>query len=337
MIDISRNGWNLHLVQDSQDLDAVVLFFHSIQKSSLVGLGFIKDRVVGVCLSAFTDKGILYNLQSFDLVDFVESKDIKDPLIGRTLKSTLGVRFSVGSSFIMSDTPCVYEIRNVKNNRHYVGSTVDFERRKLQHLYRLRRNSHENFKLRRDWSFYEEEAFVFSVLEEVEDKTKLIEREQFWMDSTAPYYNICQKAYSTFGVKPSKESRIKTAERNKTRVWTDEMRRNSSQSAKRRFSSDSRLREAFNHKGVTLSKEHKASFCKGRKHTEDWADIMRSKLGLPVIQLSIDGGFLAEFPLASALEVLGFNPSIVQDCCRGKQKTHKGFKFIYKKDYTSKV
>ena len=337
MVDISRNGWNLHLVQNSQDLDAVVLFFHSIQKSSLVGLDFIKDLVVGVCLSAFTDKGILYNLQSFDLVDFVESKDIKDPLIGRTLKSTLGVRFSVGSSFIMSDTPCVYEIRNVKNGRIYIGSSVDFKRRQKTHLRELREGSHKNWKLRRDWKHYEEVDFVFSVLELVEGKTYLVEREQFYIDTLKPFYNICQKAYSTFGVKPSKEVRIKTAERNKTRVWTDEMRRNSSQSAKRRFSSDSRLREAFNHKGVTLSKEHKASFCKGRKHSEDWADIMRSKLGLPVIQLSIDGGFLAEFPLASTLEVLGFSPSIVQDCCRGRQKTHKGFKFVYKKDYTSKV
>lgn len=141
MISISRNGWSLHLVQDVKDFDSVNFFFHSLQLGSLVGLDtettgldFIKNYIVGVCLSAFNGSGVLYNLQSFDLVDFVGSKNIKDPLIGCALKSTLGARFSVGSLFVMirernnsslKGVSGIYEIRCVVNNKFYVDSAEE--------------------------------------------------------------------------------------------------------------------------------------------------------------------------------------------------------------------
>ncbi|MFZ9650084.1 MAG: GIY-YIG nuclease family protein, partial [Fluviibacter sp.] len=33
---------------------------------------------------------------------------------------------------------CIYKIINVRNNKFYIGSAVDFKRRKAKHLWRLR-------------------------------------------------------------------------------------------------------------------------------------------------------------------------------------------------------
>lgn len=65
MLSCTKNGWVLQLVQTQQDLDQVVMFYHSLPEGTLVGLDtettgldFIKNNVVGVCLSAFNDRGL---------------------------------------------------------------------------------------------------------------------------------------------------------------------------------------------------------------------------------------------------------------------------------------
>lgn len=52
-----------------------------------------------------------------------------------------------------------------------------------------------------------------------------------------------------------------------------------------------------------------------------------------VIQLTFNGEFVREFSYLSECKKYGFNVSCISDCCRGCQKTHKGYKWIYKKDY----
>ena len=57
----------------------------------------------------------------------------------------------------------VYKILNLKNNRVYIGSTVDFEIRKAEHLGQLRSNKHINRFLQSDFNIYGEENFSFSL------------------------------------------------------------------------------------------------------------------------------------------------------------------------------
>lgn len=65
MIGISRNGWVLQLAQTNEDLMSIFDFYKSLPKGSLVGLDsettgldFIKNEIVGVCLSAFNSQGV---------------------------------------------------------------------------------------------------------------------------------------------------------------------------------------------------------------------------------------------------------------------------------------
>ena len=60
------------------------------------------------------------------------------------------------------------------------------------------------------------------------------------------------------------------------------------------------------------------------------------KLSKRVIQLSLLGDFIREWPSARECERNGFYQSHVSACCRGEEKTHKGFLWMYADDYIEK-
>ena len=50
----------------------------------------------------------------------------------------------------------------------------------------------------------------------------------------------------------------------------------------------------------------------------------------PVLQLSLDGELIREYPSVAECGRNGFNRGHVAACCRGEEKTHKGFRWKYK-------
>ena len=57
------------------------------------------------------------------------------------------------------------------------------------------------------------------------------------------------------------------------------------------------------------------------------------KLSKRVIQLSLSGEFIREWESTHECGRNGFDQSHVADCCRGEQKSHKGFRWMYADDY----
>ena len=117
----------------------------------------------------------------------------------------------------------IYAIKNKVNGKAYVGSAVDLKRRRIDHTKRLKAGHHENNKLQRAWLKYGEEAFDFTVIEALEDLSKLIEREQAWIDKMKAAgrnsgYNIRPIAGSSLGVRPSIKSRKKMSESSKGQI-----------------------------------------------------------------------------------------------------------------------
>lgn len=82
----------------------------------------------------------------------------------------------------------VYQIRNIKNNKVYVGSSINLEQRKSTHFSALKNNNHHSIKLQRAY-LKNPEDFVFEVLEEVFDKNILFEIEQKWIDKLDAFDN----------------------------------------------------------------------------------------------------------------------------------------------------
>ena len=100
----------------------------------------------------------------------------------------------------------VYAITHTASGRQYVGSSVDIAKRWRQHRTTLNCKRHRSRFLERMWHKYGADAFSFTVLEYVPDVTRLLEREQFYLDTLKPVFNTNPQASSRLGAKFSPES-----------------------------------------------------------------------------------------------------------------------------------
>lgn len=109
----------------------------------------------------------------------------------------------------------IYKIRNVLNNKCYVGSTCNFKKRVNQHLHNLRQNKHHSIKLQNAWNKYGESSFVFEIIEneKIDNIDDQYKTEQYYIESLNTYnagYNMSESSYSP----------------GSSIVWTNQMRKN---------------------------------------------------------------------------------------------------------------
>lgn len=114
----------------------------------------------------------------------------------------------------------IYQIRNLKNEKVYIGSSNNLKKRWNDHKYLLNKNSHHSYHLQRSWNKYGEDSFVFEILEEC-DEDVLLYREQYYLDTILEAdlyikgeqsiflkrgYNIQPYAFSNLGFKQRPET-----------------------------------------------------------------------------------------------------------------------------------
>lgn len=100
----------------------------------------------------------------------------------------------------------IYKIKNVINNKNYIGSAEYLKRRRSHHFGKLKRGVHDNLHLQRSFWKYGETAFRFIVLE-LCSLDVLLTKEQYYLDVIQPEYNICTIATSSLGTKRTDEQR----------------------------------------------------------------------------------------------------------------------------------
>lgn len=76
----------------------------------------------------------------------------------------------------------IYQIRNMRNNRIYVGSAKKFRKRWREHRNGLNGNYHGNDHLQKSWKLNGENKFTFEVIEYIDDYDSLFEREKYWLE-----------------------------------------------------------------------------------------------------------------------------------------------------------
>ncbi len=190
----------------------------------------------------------------------------------------------------------VYQIRNLKNSKRYIGSASasgGIDGRWSDHRSELRRGIHANQKLQRAWNKYGEASFVFEILEPCE-AAQCIKREQYYLDTllfasendsrfSELGYNICRIANSSFGIKRSGETCRRISEAKKgLPSWNKG----------KQLSLAHRTNLSKSHAGKILSEEHRqriknshARLC-GEKHG---AHRLRLKDVVEIKQLLMDG------------------------------------------------
>ena len=64
--------------------------------------------------------------------------------------------------------------------------------------------------------------------------------------------------------------------------------------------------------------------------------LTNGKLSKRVLQLSLSGDFIKEWPSTMECARNGFSHGHVAECCRGERKSYKGFRWMYADDYKEK-
>ena len=142
----------------------------------------------------------------------------------------------------------IYSFTNKTTGKRYIGQTVYLNGRRGHHLLHLRRNDHDNDYFQKAFNKYGESDFIFEVLEVIDkledgtnDKDKLTEREQYWMD----FYKVYDRDYG-YNINPSA-----TINPMQGKTHTPEARQ--------------KIREAAT--GRILSEELKKKMCDARRNT----------------------------------------------------------------------
>ena len=105
----------------------------------------------------------------------------------------------------------IYKITS-PSNKIYIGQSVDILRRKKQYeklYYSSKQPAIHNSILKYGWNNH-----IFEIIEECEINI-LTEREQFYIDSLKPEYNICKIATTTLGIKHTIEQNKAKSDRQK--------------------------------------------------------------------------------------------------------------------------
>lgn len=90
-------------------------------------------------------------------------------------------------------TAGIYKITNINTGKMYIGSSKDIERRWKEHVHNLKNDKHHSYKLQRSYnSTKNKSVFQFEIIEEIEDQSKLKEREQYYID----LYDVFSNGYN---------------------------------------------------------------------------------------------------------------------------------------------
>jgi group I intron endonuclease len=174
-------------------------------------------------------------------------------------------------------TSGVYKIINNYDNKEYIGSSKEIERRWKDHVRSLRKGKHDNPYLQYAWNKYGEENFSFEVIIEVPEDCLLEEEDKFLTRDKTRSYNICEKAgkppprtESTYTRTP--EMRKAQSERSKGHIKTKEQIQKQADSLRGQHFHSEEFKKAISarHKGIINSEETRKKMsetAKTRKRT----------------------------------------------------------------------
>jgi predicted GIY-YIG superfamily endonuclease len=81
------------------------------------------------------------------------------------------------------ETCGIYKIINKQNNKYYIGSSFNVEKRWYTHKTRLKNNNHPNKYLQAAWNKYGEQSFLFVIEKRSVSKDSLLAEEQIFLNN----------------------------------------------------------------------------------------------------------------------------------------------------------
>jgi len=233
---------------------------------------------------------------------------------------------------------CIYKIINALNQNFYVGSAVNYEKRKARHLWRLRRGDHANKHLQAAWVKYGEKAFVFAVVQTVPDTEDLLAAENVWLkehvgkdycynlatDATAPTRGWFGEKNPMWGKRfaQSDEAKAKIAAASKARIQTDK------EKSKRRATMRGKPQPAAVRAKISATLSGEGNFWYGKKRPDHGAKVSKA-----VEVTDTSGNATVYASIAALREALKLKPPTVNRALKSgallTRGPFKGWSFRY--------
>ena len=230
----------------------------------------------------------------------------------------------------------IYIIKNTINDKVYIGSAVCIKQRFIGHKNQFKKQVH-NIRFQNFVNKYGFNTLIFEVIEYVNDKEKLIEREQYWIDYYESWkskkgFNICKTAGSTFGLKMPKshiDSCINRMKGNKYRQgnkWSKKEKEEIGNRTKEMWKNNPKKKKEMAKKvgdlkrGVPIWNGNKPHPMKGKVHPNRKFILVFKNENL------IDECY----GTAEVCNKYGLDRGAVSRVCNGKSKTTKGYILRYK-------
>lgn len=235
----------------------------------------------------------------------------------------------------------IYKIFSKKTLKFYIGSSQNLRKRELDHKSLLKNKKHPNKYLQNIWNKYQD--LKFEIIEECNIECLII-REQHYIDTLRPVYNLRPIAENNKGWKMPQSAKDKLSKINKGKTISEAHRlaisKANSENLKGKKLSNSHV-DAIRkvRTGWKLSEETKNKIRqkaigrdKGKTLSDSTKKKIGSALGKAVYQYSLDNVFIKCFESASEVErILKINKSSVASCCRNKRITAGKFKWYHEK------
>lgn len=234
----------------------------------------------------------------------------------------------------------VYIIYNINSERFYIGSTINFYKRKLSHLFNLRNISHRNNFLQNDYS---EQWLKFYKLENV-NKEILLKIEQKYIDKffgRKDFYNLNSSAEHNFiNRKHKTKSKQLISEKNTGKKRSLEIKQQMSKRQKEKYKSGKhpligQIPSYETKKKISKSMAGDKNHFFGETHSEEVKQTIRNKrIGkyygtmIQVLAINLKTNEKLIFKSTSeAARMLKLQQGHISSVANGKLKQHKGWRF----------
>lgn len=240
----------------------------------------------------------------------------------------------------------IYKIENKITKDFYIGSSNNIKKRFYFHQWNLQNQNHHSIILQRAFIKYGKENFELIILEECNQK-ELISREQYYLDTLNPIYNINKIADNCTGRVLSKESRDKISLKNKGKKHSEKSKKKMSETRLNNpliFTVEMKEKISNSKKGEKnpmYGKTYKTRIeavkkaLTGKVRTQEVKDKISKANSIPIVQLDMQNNFIKDWisTMQVERELQGFLGNGITRCCRKQRKQYKNFIWRYKKDY----
>ena len=221
----------------------------------------------------------------------------------------------------------IYKIINVVNNKFYVGSAVDLKRRRTRHFSELRTGKHSNAHLQAAWNKYGESAFIFAVIEEVEDSVNLLELEDTWLKAhvgkdycynlgvtaSAPMLGMSGDLSPTWGYKHTIEAKIQIGATSKARIQSEE------EKLKRRQTMIGHTVSAETRAKISASLQGEKNYNYGKPRSSEFKEKVSKR-----VQVTREGNTIDYVSIVELRDATGLKPATVNRALKSGKPISRG-------------